>query len=59
MKPIYTVLEDFRKAAWTSELLGADVKARYADLKQASADRRSRLLGPHLCLVYKTVVPVS
>jgi glutamine synthetase len=46
MKPIYTVLEDFRKAAWTSELLGADVKARYADLKQASADRCSRLLGP-------------
>jgi glutamine synthetase len=25
--------------------LGADVKARYADLKQASADRCSRLLG--------------
>jgi glutamine synthetase len=26
-------------------LLGADVKARYADLKQASADRCPRLLG--------------
>jgi glutamine synthetase len=42
---IYTALEDFRKAQWTTELLGADVKQRYADLKQASADRCPRLLG--------------
>ncbi len=42
---IYTALEDFRGAAWTTKLLGADVKARYADLKQASADRCARLLG--------------
>jgi len=42
---IYTALEDFRKADWTSKLLGEDVKARYADLKQASADRCPRLLG--------------
>jgi glutamine synthetase len=42
---IYTALEDFRDAAWTTKLLGADVKARYADLKQASADRCPRLLG--------------
>ena len=42
---IYTALEDFRKAEWTTELLGADVKTRYADLKQASADRCARLLG--------------
>src|ERR1700760_4666256 len=42
---IYTALEDFRKAEWNTELLGADVKARYADLKQASADRCPRLLG--------------
>ena len=42
---IYTALEDFRKADWTTKLLGADVKARYADLKQASADRCPRLLG--------------
>src|SRR5580698_10315728 len=35
---IYTALDDFRKAAWTTELLGADVK-------QASADRCPRLLG--------------
>jgi glutamine synthetase len=42
---IYTALEDFRKAEWTTTLLGEDVKARYADLKQASADRCPRLLG--------------
>jgi glutamine synthetase len=42
---IYTALEDFRSAEWTTELLGADVKERYADLKQASADRCARLLG--------------
>lgn len=42
---IYTALDNFRKADWTTQLLGEDVKARYADLKQASADRCSRLLG--------------
>jgi glutamine synthetase len=42
---IYTALEDFRKAEWISKLLGEDVKARYGDLKQASADRCPRLLG--------------
>ncbi|MGA7851873.1 MAG: glutamine synthetase family protein [Candidatus Acidiferrales bacterium] len=42
---IYTAIGDFRSAAWTTKLLGADVKARYADLKQASADRCARLLG--------------
>ncbi len=42
---VYTALEDFRGAAWTTTLLGEDVKGRYADLKQASADRCARLLG--------------
>jgi glutamine synthetase len=42
---IYDALENFRKSNWTAQLLGADVKARYADLKQASADRCPRLLG--------------
>ena len=42
---IYTALENFRNAEWTTTLLGADVKARYADLKQASADRCPRALG--------------
>src|SRR5271154_4575490 len=42
---IYTALENFRAPEWTTTLLGADVKGRYADLKQASADRCPRLLG--------------
>jgi len=42
---IYSALDDFRKAEWTTTLLGKDVKARYADLKQASADRCPRSLG--------------
>ncbi len=42
---IYVALEDFRKSAWTTQLFGEDVKGRYADLKQASADRCPRLLG--------------
>jgi len=42
---IYTALEDFKKSSWTTELFGEDVKGRYADLKQASADRCPRLLG--------------
>ena len=42
---IYTAIDDFRKADWTTQLLGEDVKGRYADLKQASADRCPRLLG--------------
>src|SRR6201996_2010311 len=42
---VYTAIEDFRKAEWTTKLLTPDVKHRFADLKQASADRCSRLLG--------------
>src|ERR1700722_13487080 len=42
---IYTALQDFRKADWTTKLLGEDVKNRYAELKQASADRCPHLLG--------------
>jgi glutamine synthetase len=42
---IYDAMTDFRNAEWTTTLLGEDVKRRYADLKQASADRCSRLLG--------------
>src|SRR5579885_482468 len=36
---IYDAIENFRKANWTTELFGEDVKQRYAELKQASADR--------------------
>jgi glutamine synthetase len=42
---IYSALEDFRASEWTTKILGDDVKTRYADLKQASADRCARSLG--------------
>jgi glutamine synthetase len=42
---IYDALTNFKAAAWTTKLFGEDVKGRYADLKQASADRCPRLLG--------------
>jgi len=42
---IYDALANFRKSEWTTQLLGKDVKSRYADLKQASADRCPRALG--------------
>src|SRR5947207_787252 len=42
---IYTALDNFQSADWTTTLLGKDVKSRYTELKQASADRCPRLLG--------------
>ena len=42
---IYTAIENFRASEWAGTMLGEDVKGRYADLKQASADRCARLLG--------------
>ena len=42
---IYDALEGFRQSEWVTKLLGSDVKGRYADLKQAAADRCARSLG--------------
>lgn len=42
---IYDAISNFEAADWITKLLGADVKARYAELKRASADRCPRLLG--------------
>ena len=42
---VYTAIEDFRGSDWITTILGEDVKGRYADLKQGSADRCARLLG--------------
>ena len=42
---IYSALELYRASEWTTKLLGSDVKERYAELKQASADRCPRALG--------------
>jgi glutamine synthetase len=42
---IYTALENFRNSAFNKKLLGAELVGRFADLKQASADRCPRALG--------------
>jgi glutamine synthetase len=42
---IDSAIDDFRVSNWISSILGEDVKARFADLKQAVADRSPRLLG--------------
>jgi glutamine synthetase len=42
---IYDALTDFNASKWVTTMLGEDVKGRYSDLKQASADRCPRLLG--------------
>ena len=42
---IYDAMENFRNAEWTKTLFSEEVKTRYLDLKQASADRCPRLLG--------------
>ena len=42
---IYDAMDDFRSSRWTTTLLDDEVKGRYVDLKQASADRCPRLLG--------------
>jgi len=42
---IYTAIDNFEKADWTTKLFGADVKGRYAELKRASADRCPHQLG--------------
>jgi glutamine synthetase len=42
---IYDAMKNFEAAEWNTTLFGADVKARFLDLKKASADRCPRLLG--------------
>ena len=45
---IQEAIEDFKSSAWITEILGADVQGRFADLKQAAADRSPRLLGTYV-----------
>ncbi len=42
---IQTAIEDFKESTWIGEILGHDVQGRYADLKQAVANRSPRELG--------------
>jgi glutamine synthetase len=42
---IQAAIDDFQSSAWIAQILGADVQGRYADLKQAVANRSPRELG--------------
>jgi glutamine synthetase len=42
---IQVAIEDFKDSAWIAKILGGDVQGRYADLKQAAANRSPRELG--------------
>ena len=42
---IQQAIQDFQESKWIAEILGADVQGRYADLKQAVANRSPRELG--------------
>ena len=42
---IQQAIEDFKSSQWITQILGSDVQGRYADLKQASANRSPRELG--------------
>ena len=42
---IQQAIEDFKASSWIAEILGPDVQGRFADLKQAAADRCPRALG--------------
>ena len=42
---VQDAIHDFKQAEWVTTLLGGDVKSRYAELKQAAANRAPRELG--------------
>jgi len=42
---IQEAIEDFQSSEWIGKILGADVQGRFAELKQASANRCARELG--------------
>jgi glutamine synthetase len=45
---IYTAIANFSGSALTATQLGAEVRDKFAELKQASADRCPRLLGARI-----------
>ena len=42
---IQAAIDDFKSSKWIAEILGSDVQGRFADLKQAAANRCARELG--------------
>ncbi|MCA9513545.1 MAG: glutamine synthetase [Myxococcales bacterium] len=45
---IYTAIDDFRSSEFMADILGEDVLAKFADLKEASANRCPRALGSQI-----------
>jgi len=45
---IQKAIADFEASAWIKKILGEDVQGRYAELKQASANRCARELGTYV-----------
>jgi glutamine synthetase len=45
---IYTAIDNFRNSEYIANLLGEDVRDKFAELKEASADRCPRLLGTRI-----------
>jgi glutamine synthetase len=42
---IQAAIDDFKSSKWIAQILGSDVQGRFADLKQAAANRCARELG--------------
>ena len=42
---IQAAIDDFKSSKWIADILGSDVQGRFADLKQAAANRCARDLG--------------
>ena len=42
---IQKAIDDFLSSEWIAQILGSDVQGRYAELKQAAANRCARELG--------------
>jgi glutamine synthetase len=42
---IQAAIDDFKSSKWIGQILGSDVQGRFADLKQAAANRCARELG--------------
>ena len=42
---IQAAIDDFKSSKWIAQILGSDVQGRFADLKQAAANRCARDLG--------------
>src|ERR1035438_7066433 len=45
---IQEAIEDFKASSWITEILGADVQGRFADLKQAASNRSPKELGTYV-----------